>query len=331
MLNTTQSLLSLTIATGISLFGVFTQQSSLIGAGAGLAGGIGSTKLVRSRHKDSKPTEIENARFQTISRGLSAVVEKGNLQEDKIQQLSKDSITLQQLIAQLNQQVQTQQTQLRLQTQSIQKVQKINHEHCASIAAKNQEIDRLASLATAKNQELASLISAQEKNKVTPRLATTHFLVDGNAARFVEKNLGKEIDYEGLRASLTQGADNVESRFYIGRAGSSKHKRLVQNLQALEFEVLQFPIVNVGSKITVKGDDVKMALDATLNVSPGDSVILILGGDGDFVPVIQTLKAKNINFTVVSYLKNTSHLLKQAAGNNLVDLESLICAKSTSA
>jgi hypothetical protein len=113
MLNTTQSLLSLTIATGISLLGAFSQQPSLIGAGAGLAGGIGSTKLVRSRHKDSKSTEIENARFQTISRGLNAVVAKGNIQENKIQQLTNDSIALQQLITQLNQQLQTQQTQLR--------------------------------------------------------------------------------------------------------------------------------------------------------------------------------------------------------------------------
>jgi uncharacterized LabA/DUF88 family protein len=198
-----------------------------------------------------------------------------------------------------------------------------------SVTAKNQEIERLASLVAAKNQELASLISAQEQNKVTPRPPMTHLLIDGNAARFVEKDLGIEIDYEALRASLTQGADNVESRFYIGNANSSKHKRQVKNLRNLQFEVLLFPIINVGSKITVKGDDVKMALDATLNVSPGDSVVLVLGGDGDFVPVIETLKTKNINFTVVSYLKNTSHLLKQVAGNNLVDLKSIICANET--
>ena len=328
MLDAQQTLIPFTLASLISFFGVCSQQPSIIGAGTGLAGGIGSARLAQSRQKNGGKTldmlqEMGDARFTKIGKALDIVIAKEELQSEQIEELTNDSLDIKQIVERLNEQLQVQKTTLNLQTKSIQKLQKDSYSNRALVAAKDREITDYQS----QIEELSSLVAKSGQSEATHKAATTHLLVDGNALRFVEKQLGKEIDYQALRAALTQGAEKVESRFYIGDAKSSKHKRLVKHLRELEFEVSVFPIINVGAgKITTKGDDVAMALDAIKNVSPGDTVVLVLGGDGDFAPVIRTLREMKVNFTVASYLKTTSWVLKREAGENLIDLKSLICA-----
>jgi uncharacterized LabA/DUF88 family protein len=295
MLNLQLTLLPFALASVISGFGIYSQQPSMIAVGAGLAGGIGSARLAQSRR-------------------------------DRVEQASDESIDIKEVIEQLNEQIQAQKNALDLQTQNIKNLQEDNHTNREIVAAKDQAITDYQS----RIEELTSLVAKSGKDEVTPTAAKMHLLVDGNALRFVEKQLGKEINYQALRAALTHGAEKVESRFYIGDAKSSKHKRLVKHLRELEFEVSLFPIINVGAgKITTKGDDVAMALDAVKNASPGDTVVLVLGGDGDFAPVIRTLKGMQVNVIVASYIKTTSWVLKKEAGKDLVDLKALICANES--
>ena len=333
MLNAQQNLLPFTLVSLISFFGVCSQQPSIIGAGAGLAGGIGSARLAQSRQKDSKTLdmlqEMDDARFRAMGKTLDTVIEQENVQSGRIEQLSNESNDIKQIVEQLNKQLQVQKTALSLQTKSIQKLQQNNHANRTLVAAKDKEItDYQSKIDRLTNNLVAS--KSEQFDEVAHKTATTHLLIDGNALRFVEKQLGIEIDYQALRAALTQGAEKVESRFYIGDAKSSKHKRLVKHLRDdLEFIVSLFPIVNVGKKITTKGDDVAMAIDTIGNVSPGDTVVLVLGGDGDFAPVIRHLKEMGINFRVASYLPTTSWLLKRELGkNDLVDLKSLIICEN---
>jgi uncharacterized LabA/DUF88 family protein len=295
MLNLHRNLFPFALASAISCFGIYSQQPLMVAVGTGLAGGIGSARLVQSR------------------RG-------------QIEQASDDSLAIEQLNEQLNEQIQAQKNILDLQMQSIQNLQEDNLTNCEIVAARNKEVSDYKS----QIEQLSSLV-AKSGQHATPKTPKIYYLVDGNAIRFVEKGLGIEIDHQALRAALTQGAERVESsRFYIGDAKSSKHKRLVKHLRELEFEVSLFPIVNVGAgKVTTKGDDVAMALDAVTNVVAGDTVVLVLGGDGDFAPVIRALRQMNVNVTVASYIKTTSWVLKKAAGKDLVDLKSLICANES--
>jgi uncharacterized LabA/DUF88 family protein len=319
MSNAQQTLIPFTLSSLICLFGVWLQQPSIIGAGAGLAGGISSARLAQSRQKDTQTLDIlqemDDARLKAMGKTLDTVIEAENAQSDRLEQLSNDSNDIKQVVEQLNKQLQLHKTTLKLQTQSIQKLQQDNHVNRGLVVAKDKEIS-----------ELISLVAKSEKDKVTRTTPKIYYFVDGNALRFVEKELGIEVDHQALRAALTQGTEKVvESRFYIGDAKSSKHKRLVKHLRGLEFEVSLFPIVNVGKKITTKGDDVAMALDSIRNVLPGDTVVLVLGGDGDFAPIIRALKEMNVNVTVASYIKTTSWILKKEVGKNLIDLKSLIC------
>ena len=70
-----------------------------------------------------------------------------------------------------------------------------------------------------------------------------------------------------------------------------------------------------------KGDDVQIALDAAC-AQPGDRVILC-AWDGDFVPVINELKARGIDFTLVAYQPYLAKSLKQAADGNLIYLSDI--------
>ena len=109
-------------------------------------------------------------------------------------------------------------------------------------------------------------------------------------------------------------------KFYLADVGTKGQKQFISYLKKIGFEVLLFPVIDIGGgKYKTKGDDVQIAIDA-VNVTSGDRVILVCGGDSDFFPVVDRLKEMEIDFTVVAYLKNSGAALKKAAGENLVDL-----------
>lgn len=319
-----QLTLPFALASVISGFGICLRQPSIIGAGAGLASGIGSARLAQSRQKDSKTLgmlqEMDDARFKAMGKTLDTVIEAENAQSDRIEQLSNDSLAVKQIVDRLNQQLQTQKTQLNLQISSIQKLQKDNHVNRAMVAVKDKEIAGCQS----KIEELASLVSKSKQTNVISKEPTTHFLVDGNAMRFVAQNLSRVIDYNDLRNVVTQGATKVHSKIYLSDVGSNGQRNFITYLEAHDFEVSLFPMINIGEgKMKTKGDDVALSIDAT-NVSLGDKVILCIGGDADYVPVLNRLRQVGIEFTVISYIKTTGKKLIEAAGENLVNLESIL-------
>jgi hypothetical protein len=110
--------------------------------------------------------------------------------------------------------------------------------------------------------------------------------------------------------------DSLEDIFM----GGGKFVGVRFKLEKIGFEVILFPIIDIGGgKYKVKGDDVQISIDA-VNVVSGDRVILCCGGVSDYFPVVNRLTEMEIDFTVVAYLKNTGAALKEAAGDRLVDL-----------
>jgi uncharacterized LabA/DUF88 family protein len=55
----------------------------------------------------------------------------------------------------------------------------------------------------------------------------------------------------------------------------------------------------------------------------GDHVVLVTG-DGDFVPLIENLIAKGAKVTVIGFSFNTSRHLKQLLQENFISMESII-------
>jgi uncharacterized LabA/DUF88 family protein len=321
MLSAKPSFISLSIAAVISALGIFSQQPPIITAGAGLATGVGLSNLARPRRNNNKPSEVfrssADVQVQALNKNLSGFIVREKLQDAQIQSLTADVVVVREVIDQLNDQLEIQKTRNNLYIQGIHKAQKENHSNLAIIATKEQEILDYRT----KIESLNSLVSIQP-DKITDRQPTTHLLIDGNAMRFVAQDLGK-VDYQALRQVLTQGANKVSAKFYLADVRSYGQKQFITYLEKSGFEVLLFPVVDIGGgEYKTKGDDVNIAIDA-VNVSPGDRVILCGGGDADFFPVVNRLKEMGIDFTVVAYLKTTGQALKQAAAGNLVYLETI--------
>lgn len=353
-----QSWTPVAIAGAFLGFGMLSQQPVMIGLGAGLAGGIGSANLAKPRRHEGELPDLaqqvtdfakgiqkldqnlnnlidretqRDLQLNNLIGGLTAIRESSHQLEAQIQfqfdlQTQRD-LQFENLIdrvtdigamtQELTGQVKNHKTQLSLQVKALQKLQRANHEHRGVIAAHKQEIVNCYQVIS----DLSNQVNQPEKVKDnTPaKQPTTHLLIDGNAMRFIEQEIGR-IDYRELREVLTKGAKQVKCKFYLADTKKPAQKQFIAALEKIGFEVLLFPLVNyAGGVQRTKGDDVQMAIDA-VNVQPGDRVILCGGGDGDFVPVVNRLKQMGIDFTVVAYQQNLSSHLKRVAGQNLMYL-----------
>jgi uncharacterized LabA/DUF88 family protein len=322
MLITVQSFTTFSIAAFLSVYGAFSQQPAILGAGAALAGGVGSTNLVGSRRKNSESSlkdravEDLNRRLQTVEKRANTIIARESHQNAQIDRLNNDAFATQETLARLSKQFQASNTKYNLLLGGLRKTQTENRRQQFTIAAQEQEIsDREAEI-----DRLNSLVSSPAKCDALPGLLpTTHLLVDGTALRYVVQELGL-INYQALLAKFTQGAANVNAKFYLADVGTKGQKQFISYLEKIGFEVLLFPVIDIGGgQYKTKGDDVQIAIDA-VNVAAGDRVILVCGGDSDFFPVVNRLEEMEIDFTVVAYLKNTGAALKEAAGDRLVDL-----------
>jgi uncharacterized LabA/DUF88 family protein len=147
---------------------------------------------------------------------------------------------------------------------------------------------------------------------------TTHLLIDGNAMYFIRKEIGK-INYQVLRDTLTMGDERVNCKFYVADTRDPGEQAFLTAIKYLGFEVILFPMTDcIDGSQKVKGDDVKIAIDA-VTVRPGDRVI-ICASDADFVPVVDWLKQMSIDCKIVAYQPYLANRLRQAAGENLIYL-----------
>ena len=321
MLNT-QSLGLLVSGIAISGFGIFSQQPLLAGAGAGVAGSISSTNLVSSRRKDAAGRIDRERDYAAQSRRIQALESIIGNFNHRIE-LNHTTITDTQVsIDRLQSTSKTHGTHLNLLTKGHQQLQQLNHSQRSTIVTQ-------ATVISDKDRELADLQSELDRvyslidesqpasNPVTATEPVTHLLIDGNAMRFIEKEFGN-IDYQILKDKLTQGATKVKCNFYVAETGKPGQKEFITELKNIGFKIFFFPIVNYAGGIQkTKGDDVQIAIDA-VNAVPGDRVILCGGGDSDFFPVVNRLKDKGINFTVVAHQSTLGNRLKRAAGQNLI-------------
>ena len=319
MLIAEKSFITLSIAALLAGYGALSQQSALVGAGAGLAGGLGSTNLVGSRRKDGGASLTDrsadfNLRLQTLEKRANTNLAGESHQNDRIERLSNDAIVAQAALDRLNHQVRVNTTKGNLLLKGLRKAQTENHHQRAMIAVQKREITDKE----AKIDLLNSLVATPAQGDAIP-VPTTYFLVDGAALRYVGQELGL-INYQALLAKFTQGAANVNAKFYLADVGTKGQKQFIKYLNKVGFEVILFPVIDIGGgKYKVKGDDVQISIDA-VSVASSDRVILVCGGDSDYFPVVDRLKEMEIDFTVVAYLKNTGAALKEAAGDRLVDL-----------
>ena len=109
---------------------------------------------------------------------------------------------------------------------------------------------------------------------------------------------------------MTAGRTLVRAFAYVARSKPAKKKlssRLGAGIELRIKDVIEF---SSGER---KADwDVGMAIDA-VKFSERVDVIVLITGDGDFVPLVEYLKAKSIIVEVAAFGESTAKILREAA------------------
>ncbi|MCF7836065.1 MAG: NYN domain-containing protein [Candidatus Marinimicrobia bacterium] len=130
----------------------------------------------------------------------------------------------------------------------------------------------------------------------------------------------KRVNFKEILKEAVAGRKLIRAIAYVVRTETPEEKTFFEALHKAGFEVKSkdLQIFPGGMK---KGDwDVGIAIDAVKLSGQMDSIVLV-AGDGDFIPLIEYLKwNKGIQTEVMAFGKSTSSKLKETA-DGFVDLE----------
>ncbi|HWA32020.1 MAG TPA: NYN domain-containing protein [Candidatus Paceibacterota bacterium] len=133
------------------------------------------------------------------------------------------------------------------------------------------------------------------------------------------RNLYKaRVNFGAVLKDAVAGRALVRAVAYVITTEAGDEKNFFEALEKLgiETKTKDLQIFSGGAK---KADwDVGLAVDA-IKMSPRLDSVVIVSGDGDFVPLVEYLQSIGVQVEVVSFGKSTSMKLKEAA-DDFVDL-----------
>lgn len=144
--------------------------------------------------------------------------------------------------------------------------------------------------------------------------------VDTQNLYYSAKNLyGAKVDF---RKILEVGLDQrqlIRAIIYVIRADIPEEESFFEALRNIGYEV---KIKELRSYYdgTKRGDwDMGIAID-TIKLSEKLDTVILVSGDGDFVALVEHLRAKGIRVEVMAFGKSTSSELRRAT-NEFIDLD----------
>ena len=144
-------------------------------------------------------------------------------------------------------------------------------------------------------------------------------LIDVQNMYHSAKNLFRaRVNFKEILKTAVSGRQLVRAIAYVIRTESGEEKAFFEALvkMGVETRIKDLQIFSGGSK---KADwDVALAIDAVSLSSKVDAVVLVTG-DGDFVPLVEYLKGGRAQVEVMSFSRSTSQKLKESA-DDFIDL-----------
>ncbi|MBI2578870.1 MAG: NYN domain-containing protein [Candidatus Aenigmarchaeota archaeon] len=145
--------------------------------------------------------------------------------------------------------------------------------------------------------------------------------VDVQNLYYSAKNLYRaKINYNGILKEAMNGRTLIRALAYVIRAAIEEEKTFFDALEKIGFELKakDLQIFYGGMK---KGDwDVGIAMDA-IELAPKLDVIVLVSGDGDYLPLLEHLKrSSGCKVEVMAFGRSASSKLKEAA-DEFVDLD----------
>ncbi|MFQ5957434.1 MAG: NYN domain-containing protein [Candidatus Brocadiales bacterium] len=114
-----------------------------------------------------------------------------------------------------------------------------------------------------------------------------------------------KIDYSKLLQEIVGYRNLVRAIAYVVQKSDVDQSSFTEALQRLGYEIKSKEL-RLRPDGTAKGDwDMGIAID-TIAIAPKLDTVVLVSGDGDFVPLVEMLKAHGCRVEVVSFRKSTS-------------------------
>jgi uncharacterized LabA/DUF88 family protein len=151
---------------------------------------------------------------------------------------------------------------------------------------------------------LASMIKRPEQRVVV--------LIDTQNMYHSAKHLyGAHLNFAKLVETIVGTRCLIRAVAYTATSKTGEEKGFLGALTANGIEVKSKDVIEFSSGERKADWDVGIAVDA-IKFSERADVIIIVSGDGDFIPLVEYLKNKGIVIEVAAFAESTSKLLKEA-------------------
>ncbi len=129
----------------------------------------------------------------------------------------------------------------------------------------------------------------------------------------------KRVDFKEVLRVAVASRQLIRAIGYVIRTESGEEKNFFDALSkiGIELKIKDLQVYHGGMK---KADwDVGLAVDAVRLADSLVDVVVIVSGDGDFIPLVEYMKGKGRLVEVIAFGKSTSGKLKEVA-DDFVDL-----------
>lgn len=150
----------------------------------------------------------------------------------------------------------------------------------------------------------------------------TFAFVDASNIIYGAKAEGWFIDQKKLIIYLKEKFNVSKAFFYYGKDSKNKNKEnFLKRLKEFGYILRVKEIKKYGRK-SKANCDVDLTMDILLQINRYDRVI-VLSGDGDFLPLYEYLKKSKKQIIIISSPKRTAREVKIFAGNNYINFGNL--------
>ncbi len=137
-------------------------------------------------------------------------------------------------------------------------------------------------------------------------------LIDVQNMYHSAKNIfGARVNFKEVLKTAVAGRELVRAIGYVIKTESGEEKAFLEALvkMGIETRIKDLQIFPGGTK---KADwDVGMAVDAVRLAEMKNDAIVLVTGDGDFIPLVEYLKAKGVQVELLSFARSTSQKLQE--------------------
>jgi uncharacterized LabA/DUF88 family protein len=123
---------------------------------------------------------------------------------------------------------------------------------------------------------------------------------------------GAHLNFGKLVETLVAGRRIIRAIAYVATSKTGEEKGFFGALTAAGIEVKSKDVIEFASGERKADWDVGMAIDA-VRFSDRVDVVILVTGDGDFVPLVEYLKGKGAAVEVAAFGESTSKLLRDAS------------------